>query len=112
MGGGSHKFIDLGNASNVEIQSMIDYVASQLSFTSATKVEYTTQSGKTFHVPEDYFTIQGHELEDRIKDKWPTLKGIAKSKDNLLKNHVLDRIADAFPQYLSADIVELFNMIR
>lgn len=112
MGGGSHKFVDLGNASDTEIQCMIDYVASQLSMTSTTMVDYDVQCGKSFHVPEDYFTTQGHELEDRIKNKWPALKAIAKNKDNLLKNFVLDRIADAYPQFISVDFIELFSKIK
>lgn len=112
MGAGFHKFVDLGNATDEEVQSMIDYVALQLSMTSTTKVDFTTQNGKNFHVPEDYFTTQGHELETRIKDKWPALKAIAKNKDNLLKNHVLDRVADAFPQFLSIDFIDLFRKIK
>lgn len=87
IGGGTYKFVNLGDATDVEIQSMIDYMASQLSMTSVTLIENTVQCGKTVHVSEDYFTVQGHELEDRIKNKWPPLKAIAKTKDNLRKNY-------------------------
>lgn len=112
MGAGSYKFIELGNATDAEIQSMIDYVAAQLSMSSSNMIDYTVQGKKTFHVPEDYFTTQGHDLEDRIKNRWPSLKAIAKNKENLLKNYILDRIADAYPQYLSSDFIALFNKIK
>lgn len=112
MGLPDYKFVNLGSMKNNELQTMICYIQDQLGLNTSTDTTYQTVNGKEFKVNSDYFTIQGHELEDKIKDKWPQLKSIAKNQDNLLKNYVLDRIADAYPQFLSMDFVDLFKRIK
>ena len=91
---------------------MIFFIQDELGLNTSHETSYETVNGELFKVNNDYFTTQGHDLEDMIKEKWPQLKAIAKKQDNLLKNYVLDRIIDAYPQYLSKDFVDLFSRIK
>lgn len=112
LGIGDYKFVSIGSASHDEIQVLIRFIQDELELNTGADVFYQTVGGEVFSVNSDYFTIQGHELEDRIKNKWPQLKAIAKNQDNYLKNHILDRIVDSYPHYLSSDFIDLFRKIK
>ena len=58
------------------------------------------------------FSIQGHLLEDKIKNKWHKLYSIANGGDNKLKNYVLDTVCKDYPQFLSVDFIELFERVK
>lgn len=112
MGLPEYKFVNLGSVPHNELQKMINNIQDQLGLNTKDNVLCKVINGEVFEVNSDYLTIQGHELENKIKDQWPRLKSIAKNQDNLLKNYVLDRIIDAYPQFLSQDFIDLFKAIE
>ena len=105
-------YVALSKLKYEEVQILVDYIIKELGLWSDNTVNYDVQDGKTFKATSEYFTIQGHSLEEKIKDKWPKLKSIARGGDNILKNHMLDTVIQDYPQYLSMDFVELFTKIK
>jgi hypothetical protein len=61
-------------------------------------------------VASEWFTIQGHDLEDKITQKWEKLYGIKHGHgDDYLKNYVLDNVIVEFPQFIAQEVKELFE---
>ena len=111
MGLEEYSFVKLQNLDDTEVQKMIDYVISELGFSTGNTVDYTVQSGKVFKATQEYFMCNGHDLETKIKDKWKPLNGIAHGGDNILKNYMLDKVCKEYPEYISMDFVDLFSSI-
>ena len=111
MGVSNFGFTQLRKLTDDEIQKMADYIIKELGFPEEKRVKYEVQCGKTFEAAYSYFLCNGHELEVKIKEKWPKLKEIARKGDNALKNHVLDRVCGEYPEYISTDFVDLFMNI-
>lgn len=107
-----YTYVELRKLSDAQIQTLIDYITVTLDLSLADRMEYNTIGGGNFLIAKSYCTIQGHELESKIKDKWPQLNAIAcKGGDNKLKNYILDTVANDYSDYISTDFVELFNRI-
>ncbi len=108
--GKSVTFTQLHTLTHNELQTMIDYVASSLGFNDANKTSYDVLKPDTFEVASEWFTIQGHDLEDKITQKWAKLYGIKHGHgDDYLKNYVLDNVIVEFPQFIAREIKELFE---
>ena len=105
-------FVHLQMLDVADIQKMIDYVINKMGLASGNAVQYKVQSGCEFTATREYFMMQGHELEDKIKATWNQLNGIAHRGDNALKNYVLDYVWAEYPGYISVDFVDLFKKIR
>ena len=105
-------YVELSKMNDDQIQSLANYVIDSLGLLSDNEIKYQTIGGKCYNITQDYCTIQGHELESKILNKWPQLNSIAKGKgDNKLKNYVLDTVCKDYPDFVSTDFVELFNKI-
>ena len=105
-------FVQLNQLDDVGVKKMIDYVINTMGLMSANAVPYKVQSGREFTATREYFMMQGHELEAKIKATWNKLNGVAHGGDNALKNYVLDYVWAEYPGYISVDFVDLFNKIR
>ena len=113
IGIGSYTFTKLGQLNNEQLQNVIDYITDELGFNKDKTENYHIIDGRTFIVANEYFKIQGHELEAKIMQKWPQLNAIKKGKNDewILKIHVLDKIINEYPEFVSADFVDTFNRI-
>ncbi|MEZ3519990.1 MAG: ATP-binding protein [Muribaculaceae bacterium] len=113
VGIGNFTFTKLGQLNNDQLQNVIDYITNELGFNKDKTENYHTIDGRTFIVANEYFKIQGHELESKIMQKWPQLNAIKKGKNDewILKIHVLDKIINEYPEFISADFVDTFNRI-
>ena len=105
-------YVQLCQLDDAVLQAMIDWIIKSLGLDSGNKVNYTVQSGKQFMATQEYFLLKGHDLEDKIKDTWEPLKGIAHGGDNVLKNYVLDHVWTDFPGFISTDFIDLFKRIQ
>ncbi len=105
-------YVQLCQLDDAGLQNMIDWVISSLGLNSGNKVNYTVQSGKQYVATQEYFLMKGHDLEDKIKDTWKPLYGIAQGGDNVLKNYVLDHVWTDFPGFISMDFIDLFKKIQ
>lgn len=113
MGVGEYTFTKLNNLDDNSIQIIIDYIVAQLNLAIGERVEYMTQDGKKYQVSKSYFTIQGHDLEQKIMNKWPQLNSVKRGKndENILKNYVLDNVISEYSEFLSNDFIETFSKI-
>jgi len=67
------------------------------------------QNGITIQIPIWYLHRNGHELEDKIKNTFPSLKKFQKST---LKMEIVNRVIDDLPEFIPTDIVDLFQSIQ
>lgn len=103
-------FTQLHTLTHYELQIMIDYVASLLGFDNNNKTSYDVLKPDTFEVSSEWFTIQGHDLEEKITQKWGMLYGIKHGHgDDYLKNYVLDNVIVEFPLFIAHEVKELFE---
>lgn len=109
--GRSVTFTQLHSVTHNELQTMIDYVASSLGFNDANKTSYNVLAEPdSYEVASEWFTIQGHDLEEKITQKWAKLYGIKHGHgDDYLKNYVLDNVIVEFPQFIAQEVKELFE---
>ena len=109
--GKSVTFTQLHTLTHNELQTMIDYVASSLGFNDANKTSYNVLAEPdSYEVASEWFTIQGHDLENKITQKWGKLYGIKHGHgDDYLKNYVLDNVIVEFPQFIAKEVKELFE---
>lgn len=105
-------YVQLQLLDDAGVQRMIDYVIGELGLSSDNKVEYTVQSGKVFKATQEYFLMNGHKLETKIKDTWKPLNKEASGGDNALKNYMLDTVWVHYPAFISVDFIDLFTRIR
>lgn len=75
-------------------------------------MEYTVQSGKVFKATQEYFLMNGHELETKIKETWKPLNKEVIGGDNALKNYLLDTVWTHYPEFISVDFVDLFMCLK
>jgi len=108
------RFTSLHYASDAFMQDIISSLCSKLGFVAEDVVNYDVICGKTFIVKKEYFTIQGHELEEKIIKRWPQLNAVKKGRkeENLLKDHIITNVISEYPEYLSMDLVGTLDKIR
>lgn len=105
------KYVDLRRLDDAGVQKLMDYVINSLGLSSINRVSYSVQSGKQFSATQEYFSLKGHDLEERIKDTWKPLCRLAQGGDNALKNYVIDHVWVDYPGFISSDFAELFKKI-
>lgn len=108
------KFTSLHNAPDALLQGIINSVCSKLGFVATDEVSYEVLCGKTFNVKKEYFTIQGHELEEKIMNRWPQLNSVKKGRkeENVLKNYLIENVISEYPEFLSVDFVKTFGNLK
>lgn len=106
-----YHYRNCGSLSNEQLQQLIDAIVIKLGFTpSEHSISYLTLSGNTFMVPEGFFLIKGHDLEEKMLLAWPELNSIKRSRsDNIMKKEFLEIVIDEYPEYLSTEIQETLN---
>ncbi len=107
-------FTSLHGADDIILQSIIDTVCTKLGFSSGEDASYTVVCGKSFHVKNEYFTKQGHELEEQIIKTWPKLNAVKKGRagENVFKEYVIEFIIEEYPEFLSVDFLNTFKKLK
>ena len=108
------KFSSLHNAPDTLLQAIIYSVCSKLGFVATDEVRYEVLCGKSFNVKKEYFTIQGHELEEKIMNRWPQLNSVKKGRkeENVFKDYLIDNVISEYPEFLSVDFVKTFGKLK
>ena len=108
------KFSSLHNAPDALLQGIINSVCSKLGFVATDEVSYEVLCGKTFNVKKEYFTIQGHELEEKIMNRWPQLNSVKRSRkeENVFKDYLIENVISEYPEFLSVDFVNTFGKLK
>jgi len=102
------KFSTLHTCSQGLLQAIINSICEKLGFTQNDECQFTVVGGQTFSVKKEYFTIQGHDLEDKIINKWVKLNSVKRGhqEENVFKDYVIENIISEYPEFLSVDLVE------
>lgn len=102
------KFSTLHTCSQGLLQAIINSVCVKLGFTQDEECQYTVIGGQTFSVKKEYFTIQGHDLENKIINCWVKLNSVKRGRqeENIFKDFVIDNIISEYPEFLSVDLME------
>ena len=104
----SIKFSTLHTSSQGLLQAIINSVCEKLGFTQDEECQYTVVGGLTFSVKKEYFTIQGHNLEDKIVNRWVKLNSVKRGRqeENVFKDYVIENIISEYPEFLSVDLLD------
>lgn len=102
------KFSTLHTCNQSLLQAIINSVCEKLGFIQDEECQYTVVGGWTFSVKKEYFTIQGHALEDKIVNRWVKLNSVKRGRqeENVFKDYVIENIISEYPEFLSEDLVE------
>lgn len=101
------------DSETVAKQGLIDWVMKELGLNNGSRVSYETISGEKFEINSDWVQFKGHDLEDKIVNKWPSFNRLKRnnSGDNALKSVFLSTVIKNYPQYLSVDFKRLFESL-
>ena len=90
------------------LQAIIYSVCEKLGFIQDDECQFTVVGGQTFSVKKEYFTIQGHDLEDKIINRWVKLNSVKRGRqeENVFKDYVIENIISEYPEFLSVDLLE------
>lgn len=109
------KYADFEDFDNTRLQSIVDFIASKVSSLlpsekggSTLKCEYV--GGQQVNIPVWFLGIQGHKLEDTLKQIFPQLNRFRGEVE--LKREILRKVVDDLPHLLSIDFVSLFREIQ
>jgi len=108
------KFSSLHNADDSLLQNIIYSVCTKLSIVSTDEISYDVVAGKTFKVKKEYFTMQGHELEEKIINRWPQLNSVKKGRkdENILKDYMIEHVISEYPEFLSVDLINTLTKLK
>ncbi len=99
-------YLNLSTLTNDSLQKVVDFIITKMGGDQNNKVNVAYINGKTIQVPNWYLTIQGHELEKKLKDSFPELKRY--NKESALKNEILRTVVDDHPGLIPKDLYDLF----
>ncbi len=106
-------YVDMRGLADEQLQLIVNTVLKHLDLPSA-KEEVCVPScyinGRTVQVPISYFHVRGHDLEQRIKCKFPQLNKFKSPPE--LKREILAKVLDDLPGFLPMDLVELLRGIQ
>ena len=102
------KFSTLHTCNQGLLQAIIYSVCEKLGFIQDDECQFTVVGGQTFSVKKEYFTIQGHDLEDKIINRWVKLNSVKRGRqeENVFKDYVIENIISEYPEFLSVDLLE------
>lgn len=102
------KFSSIHTCSQDLLQIIINSVCEKLGFTQDEECQYTVVGGQVFRVKKEFFTIQGHDLEDKIINRWVKLNSVKRGRheENVFKDYVIDNVISEYPEFLSVDLLE------
>lgn len=111
----NESFFDIPKLDDDRLQKIADFMVDKLiahkpadSSYKDRKCEYVC--GKSVLLPSWFLEIQGHELEQILKDTFPPLKRYRNESD--LKKEVIKKVIDHVPDLIPKDFQTLFDEIK
>ncbi len=106
-------FVTCKNLLKNDIQLIINRIEEDLSLTSGKEIDCKCINGITVKENELLLKMKGHDLEEKIIQKWPQLNIIkrGKTEDNIIKNYIIRYIITEYPEFLDIDFINLFDKI-
>ena len=111
----NEQYIDISNFDTQRLQQIIDKVVEDLSKKleldpKENLVNYSSKSNHTFSVPNWYLHMQGHELEENIKETYHKLKKF--KQEGALKLDIVEKVYLDLPGMIPLEVVETLELIR
>lgn len=105
-------YFNIPKFSKAKIQSIVDVVISEIS-QRVNPIDHTRymvyyHTGLSLEIPVWYLHHQGHELESIIRTTYPELNKFRKE----LTVEIIDKIIDDIPEFISVDILDLFQQLH
>ena len=109
-------YVDIAKLDNDRLQVVANFIVSKVkNFAPPTSEEKNISceyvGGKVISLPSWFLQIQGHKLEEILKDIFPKLKGLQKTPSQL-KLEILRKVVDDIPTLIPKDLISLFNEIN
>lgn len=105
-------YVHFDELGSIVQQRLIDWVMNELGFNNGSRLNYETISGEIFEINSDWVEFKGHDLEDKIVNKWPAFNRLKRGNgDNALKAVLLNTVIRNYSQYLSVDFKRLFESL-
>lgn len=111
--GEKENYFDFPKFTQSKIQSIVDLFLGDFLLRSNFSISDNTLAVVYYHgalslsLPNWYLFYQGHQLEDLLRKAYPKLN---KFKD--LKMEIIDKVIDDLPEFISLDIITLFQMLQ
>jgi hypothetical protein len=108
-------YIHFPTFDNTRLQLVANFILDKVRAYAPPQAEGNKQqceyiSGQIINLPEWFLQIQGHHLEDTLKEIFPELKRFR--QEGQLKREILLKVVDDIPQLLSKDFISLFLTIQ
>jgi hypothetical protein len=109
-------YVDIAKLDNDRLQVVANFIVSKVkNFAPPTSEEKNISceyvGGQVISLPSWFLQIQGHRLEEILKDIFPKLKGLQKTPSQL-KLEILRKVVDDIPTLIPKDLISLFEKIK
>lgn len=105
-------YINLRSLNEQHYQTISDAVVSKIVSVNANDelIEFRYHNGYKVNVPRVFAQMQGHNLEDKVKFVFPSLKRYHQAPD--LKIAIIRNVLDDYPELIPASIVEILKKLQ
>ncbi|WP_320052004.1 AAA family ATPase [uncultured Acetobacteroides sp.] len=110
----NESFTDFKNLSQDKLQQIADYTINRV------KSKINPSEGECYNIkyindteikiPIWYLQLQGHDLEEKLKEEFHQLKKY--NKEGELKNEIINKIIDDIPELIPHDLLDVFLRIQ
>jgi len=109
-------YVDIAKFDNARLQVVANFIVSKVKKKSPPTSEENNipceyVGGQVISLPSWFLQIQGHRLEEILKDIFPKLKGLQKTPSQL-KLEILRKVVDDIPTLIPKDLISLFEKIK
>ncbi len=105
---------DLIRQDNTKLQTIVDKVEQKLEFSVNDTFNSELIDGTVLTINQQYQEMNGHQLEEKIKNCWIKLKSVRSNNggDSELKLDIIKNIINIFPGLISIDILETLKKFK
>lgn len=105
-------YVSFSQLNENNFQEISNVIVSKIlpSNTDVDFVEFRYNNGFKINVPRIFAQMQGHDLEEKIKFEFPSLKRYHKAPD--LKLAVIKNVLDDYPQLIPTSLIEILRTIQ
>lgn len=108
-------YVDFGTFDDTRLQQIADFIVEKVKPKIQSEVQDDCLlcqylSRKTIKLPKWFLRIQGHKLEEILKDLFPKLKKFKQEPE--LKLEIISKVIDDFPSLIPYDILSLLKEVQ
>lgn len=109
------RYTDFNNLPDANLQAVADVIVNQVRMKVGSPADTELQeseymNGKKVNLPTWFLQVQGHLLEDIIKELFPELNKYRREGE--LKREIINKVIDDIPEFISSDILIVLKDIQ